>query len=221
MHLLPYRPGCTSSPPRTWGNVPLRNSTCSKLWWWLENRWDLKAFDQWTGFHFTDLKTTSEAWTLERGVVLYATRFVSKGELFDLDHFAKASPDLSSHIQASLGTQIQQRLWIPFIFLDLSCEFILMINLRAKFSFVYNLPVRRQVQFCTWILIPSDPGKFVIRNIKHGSCVVQLSTDQCLTVATCPRWGSCGWDSLIKKERSWGNSLLSNRPSTSIPGWIL
>lgn len=81
MHLLPYRPGCTSPPLRTWGNVPLRNSTCSKLWWWLENRWDLKAFDQWTGFHFTDLKTTSEAWTLERGVVLYATRFVSKGEL--------------------------------------------------------------------------------------------------------------------------------------------
>lgn len=82
-----------------------------------------------------------------------------------------------------------------------SSSSIWMINLRAKFSFAYNLPEGKHVQLGNWAELPAY---------------------RCLTTSTCPSQGSWGQDSSGKGKRDPGRALpaVSRRAAASVPGWV-
>lgn len=110
----------------------------------------------------------------ERGCPL-CNQICQQGRALWSGSFAKASPDLSSRTQASLGTHIQPSLWIQFIFLEFSCVFILYFNQISSFlkNFLWE---EFSFAFGVWLLIPLDTRKNLFRNIKSGNCCAALNS---------------------------------------------
>lgn len=133
------------------GGAPLCSSTCSGSQGWLWNHWDLKGFDQWADFHFTDLKATLEAVSRREALLFtnqtyHQSRSLWSGSLckgfswaflpYESISWDKVPVEFSSYSQTSPVSSSSP---------DAHPDCI--SYLRAIFSFSHSFPVSRKVQF--------------------------------------------------------------------------
>lgn len=97
-----------------------------------------------------------------------------------------------------------------------------MINLRAKFSFAYSPPVRRQVLFCIWYLTvdsfrPRENCNYDYQAWKLHRAALNFPVFDSVHP---PELGQLWIGLLDKGERSWVSSLRSKQTTTDIHPWL-